>query len=77
MGGKENGEGGRGKRACDAVSRAPFPSPFPTYSYLNASTGSSRAALPAGYSPKSTPVRIEEITAATTAPERHRGREWA
>ena len=49
-------------------SRAPFPSPFPIYSYRNASTGSSRAALPAGYSPKSTPVRIEEITAATTAP---------
>src|SRR3989441_8766815 len=38
---------------------------LPPYSYLSASTGSSRAARLAGYSPNPTPVRADAPSAAT------------
>src|SRR5436309_3445275 len=38
---------------------------FPAYSYLNASTGSNRAARLAGYRPKPTPVGADAASAAT------------
>src|SRR5437762_7270670 len=42
------------------------PITHPVYSYLNASTGSSLAALLAGYRPNPLPVRAEEARAAST-----------
>src|SRR3989441_1280508 len=48
---------------CGAASRIPHPAS--RYSYLSASTGSSRAARLAGYSPNPTPVRADAPSAAT------------
>src|SRR5213595_1038208 len=64
---KPNGkrDTGNGKRACRRHTFPVSPFPFPVYSYLSASTGSSRAALLAGYRPKPIPVRADAPSAAT------------
>src|SRR2546426_954627 len=55
-----------GKRPGRAPNVSRFPCPVSRYSYLNASTGSSLAARPAGTTPKISPIAIE-TTHATTA----------
>src|SRR2546426_2603040 len=52
-----------GMGGCGAASRIPHPAS--RYSYRSASTGSSRAARLAGYSPNPTPVRADAPSAAT------------
>src|SRR2546430_5096342 len=67
---------GGNARQCAAMRAAPLAALcrfLPPYSYLSASTGSSRAARLAGYSPNPTPVRADAASAATMD---HRGT-WA
>src|SRR3989449_5032615 len=48
-----------------SIPHSAFRTPHSNYSYLSASTGSSRAARLAGYSPNPTPVRADAPSAAT------------
>jgi hypothetical protein len=61
-----NGRAAGPTPACSPLHLEPCGLPVSGYSYLKASTGSSLDALLAGYKPKSTPVRTDASTAATT-----------
>src|SRR5439155_21437228 len=67
-GGETNGKRPvmRPGKGPDTTLPRPLPRPPSRYSYLSASTGSSLAALLAGYRPNPIPVRAEAARAATT-----------
>ena len=53
------------------------PIPHPVHSYLNASTGSSLAARPAGTTPKISPIAIETAHATTALHTGTRASNWS